>query len=840
MAIIADIRFDSRPSNRVEQFWRDADVIAFAHFRDAQTNAYVAVSGVSAVAYVPGGTELSPAPTVAEVSDGIWSVTISAAAAVYSGQWRIQANCTSPSAAVAVRDFTLSDPEPDENAPPNVSYYSAVALTERAEAAARAAEAAQSSNSGPLYATSVVAETLDSNGRCTNYTCVLPRAITTGSVVKIEFPTRSGAAPVTIRPTVSGVLQSFVGLRENDGTQITDGFFAEGVIHSFVFDGTTLNAEGRAITTEIVQPTGHQHNYRAPGDAHPRHRDWPLEDGRRFWYSGDGTVAPTIRFGILEDGSVRAYSGMRIDGTATIGTKKILTEGGATALIAENIKHIVGAPSRMNNRTAPQRISVASYYQVSGLDQHRHIVFANGAMINFVHAAKGAEYHLEPASSGAVCHIYTGEGTWTGDGVTAATLTAHSWVNDGSKMLTSSAGAWLRVRRANTTFLAIADHGTIGTASGATMAAADLVLGVGPQSWGVDLQNNGPPGAVEQLGLLGLGTKFHSVPTAAVGASSLLYFAAKSTLFYWDQRTDTPGQRLIDMAEAIKADRTTRTSLQGSTAPAMSVMVWFEGLNLMGEWGPSSTHADNNPAVYTASMVKAFQWLNADLGYNLTYIVIPLTSQKLGTFSEDKWHAVRMAQLRAPAAGAAASPSVSIVIAPDVYGDPRSGDEEAETGERHYDFPVHAVQMQRIIDAWGNATLAQTNHLGPVITGVSTADSGAGIEWDVTIDYGTGRQINQSPAPYLAGFRMLPVGTGNIDTDDFATPLEIASTRWVAATAPTIKLRVTLAAAYLAGTPRPSVLWGSAQATDDLDTLIYTLHPVNGKRMYLRQYLSGG
>lgn len=140
MAILCDLRFDSRPSNRAEQFLRGADVIAYAHFRDALTLEYVAVTGVSAIAYIPGGTELDPAPTVAEVSTGIWSVTVTAAAAVYSGAWRIQVNCTGPTAAVAIRDFTLSDPEPDESAPPSVTYYSAVALVERAEAAILAAE----------------------------------------------------------------------------------------------------------------------------------------------------------------------------------------------------------------------------------------------------------------------------------------------------------------------------------------------------------------------------------------------------------------------------------------------------------------------------------------------------------------------------------------------------------------------------------------------------------------------------------------------------------------------------------------------------------------------------
>jgi hypothetical protein len=871
MAITARIRFGALPSSLVPSRARDTEFSTWCDFRDTLTQALVDVSGVTCRVWLPGGSLLDPALTPVEVTEGTWRLDLDPA---LSGLYKIEFACTTPSEGSDARSVLVTATEPDEGPPPDLTYPEVQTLVARAEAAAAdaeaaagtaaadvaaevaadaaraeaaqlAAESAVSTGTGPLYATSVVAATLDGNGRATNYTCVLPRTIQTGSVVKIAFPTTSGTPGVTIRPTVSGVLQPFYGLRQNSGSQILDGFFASGVTYSFVYDGTVMRAESRAISTEIVQPTGHQMNYRAPGDANARHRDWPLDDGRRFWYSGDGTVAPTVRFGILADGSVRAYSGMRIDGTATVGTARILTENDAGApLTSANIKHIVGAPSRMNNRTSPQRTSVAAYYQVGGIDQHRDIIYANGAMINFVHAPKGATFNLIPASAGAVCHLYTGEGDWSGNGSTAATLTANSWVNDGSKMLTGSAGAWIRVRRGNNTFLAIADSGTVGTASGAVMPAADLVLGVGPQSWGVDLQMNGAADAVDQLGLLGLGTKFHSVPTAAVGASSLLYFADKATLSYWNAETDTPTQRLDDMIAAIQADRTTRTALQGSTAPAMSVMVWYEGLNLMGFWGPQSTHPYNCPQAYTASMVKVFQYINAQLGYNLTYIVIPLTSQKLGTFAESLWHAVRMAQLRAPAAGAAASPSVDIIVAPEVYGDPRSGDEEAESGERHYDFPAQGVQMRRIIDAWANHIHAQTNHLGTFVRPtdpVVTADGGAGVIWDVVLNYGDGRAFSSAPVPHLAGFRLLPAATGNIDVDDFATPLTIASVSWAGAGgAPLIALRVTLASAYTAGTPRPSVLWGAAPATDDLDTLIYTLSPVNAKRVYLRQFLSGG
>lgn len=118
MSVTVDLRFDARPSARVEQFFRDTTITAFGHFRDAETLQYVNVTGVSARAWIPGGALLDPAPTVAEVRAGVWSLTIAASAAVWSGTWRIEISCTGPSAELATRDFVLSAPEPDEALPP--------------------------------------------------------------------------------------------------------------------------------------------------------------------------------------------------------------------------------------------------------------------------------------------------------------------------------------------------------------------------------------------------------------------------------------------------------------------------------------------------------------------------------------------------------------------------------------------------------------------------------------------------------------------------------------------------------------------------------------------------
>lgn len=693
---------------------------------------------------------------------------------------------------------------------------------------------------GPVLVSSVA-------GTNRAYTGVAAQAPVDGRVFLFAPHLESGAPVVTLQLTVGGVAQTARQLREDDGTQIVEGQIQPGRSYLLQYDGTlqVFRTLGEVLLPRVVRPTTYTWVFATPGDTtnFGRTRFRCFSDGDFLFDVGNGTNTWTSKFGFF-DGATRLYDPVGYIGPAALGDDARIASDHRPPLTYTNIRRLIGTRSRMNARTSPQRlvISAAGYYQVGGLDQHRDIVIASaasGTWLDFIHAPKGATFNIICEGS-AVVHLYTGEGTWSGDGSTPAALTAHSWINTGGKILTSSAGAWLRVRRSNTTFLAIADTGSV-AAGTPTMPTHDVIVGFGPQSWGVDLRQNSAAGWQPHLTTLGTGsTKFYSPDTANVGASSLLYSASNSTLFHWDQRTDVPGQRLTDIIEAIKADKTARTTLMGTTAPNMTDFVWFFGLNEMEEWGPSSTHADNNPTVYVSSFVKMVQHMHTELGYTLRHWVIPLTSQKLGTFSEDKWHAIRMAQLRLPAAGAAASPAVTINITPEVYGDQRSGDEEAESGERHYDYPTHAIQAERLCQAWANVAHAQSNYLGPTITSVATADAGVGVEWDVTIDYGTGRSVNQAKRPESAGFRLLPVAVGSSDTDDFATPLTIVSSRWTGGGGTTIVLRVTLSEPYLAGTPRPSVLWGSAEATDEITSVIYALDPTSAKRYYLRQYLSGG
>lgn len=138
MSLLVDIRFDAQPSNRVERLWRGADVIARGHFRSATTGEYVAVSGVTARAWIPGGALLDPAPGVVQISDGIWELTIEDTAAIWSGDWRMEIACTGPSNAVAVRDFTMVSVEPDVGDRPDPTWTLTAADVSGAVAETRA------------------------------------------------------------------------------------------------------------------------------------------------------------------------------------------------------------------------------------------------------------------------------------------------------------------------------------------------------------------------------------------------------------------------------------------------------------------------------------------------------------------------------------------------------------------------------------------------------------------------------------------------------------------------------------------------------------------------------
>jgi hypothetical protein len=850
MPIRARIRFGALPSAAIPRVYRGDGVDVWCDFTDIITGAPVAVSNVTVTTWLPSGAELSPPIVATQESPGVWRALVTPQ---FSGTWSIAIQCETPERALHRRDFIVEALAPDTGPAPAPEWPVLEELVAAAEAAKAAAESAAAGANGVLLLAGIA-------GTSTAYTSTTDVPVVEGLCVRFVPHVDSGAAP-----TLKLGTQTARSLRFSGTTAATPGMFRAGRTYDLtvrlvggipVFASEIENIGYHFGQQNIVSTGGTFLNYwQALTDAAATVRFFFGTDGRLDTFTGTGAAAPTLRTRIEADGKFRAFAGI-YDGTLALGeAARVLTEN-RPPLTYANTKRLAGQPARMNNRTAPQRISVPAggYYEVGGLDQHRDIIYGNGAWLNFIHAPKGSTFNIIPASSGAVCYLYTGEGEWNGNGVTAATLTPHTWANTGGTFMQGSPGAWLRVRRGNSTFLAIADSGTVSAATllpnggGVAMPSADLVIGAGPQSWGVDWRQNSAAGAVPAMATLGLGSKFCSPDTANVGASTLLYFAEKATLFHWDQISDVPGQRLIDIAEAIKADHAKRTTLMGATAPRMQAFRWVFGLNDLQHFGPASTHPHNNPAVYVASFVKACQFLDTENGAPMVHIVTPLTSQKFGTFPQPRWYAMRMAQLRLPAAGAAASPQVKIIIGAEIYGDARSGDEEAGSGERHYDFPTHAVQAERDLMALDNELNVKTNHLGPYITGIATADSGVGREWDVTIEYGTGQLINQATRPDAAGFRLLPAATGNPDVDDFVTetptdgtgfiqPLPIASTRWVVGTGTTIKLRVTLATPYTGGTPRPCVLWGSAEATEELACLIYTLHPVTGKRYYLRQYL---
>lgn len=863
--VVCTIRLGAAFSNVVPAVWRDESSTFTAEFRDRATGDLLDATDVTARLWYPSGAE-ADAPTTAESAAGIWTASITP---IYEGLHRVEfSGAYGADTATAAFSFQVKATEPDDGPPPDPSYIEAAALMQRAEAGATraetaqaAAEAAASSSLGPMTVTTV-GGSVDGSGNCLIYTGTLTSAPTLGAQAHIT-PHAPNAAGPRLRPTVASVLQSQVSIRDASAGALGAGALQTGRTYLLWYDGTYWRVLAEVGNTRRVKATALSDIYAAPGDedGYGRLKLSMGEDGTLLVQTGDGTAATgwRSRFGYY-DGAFRIYDPAAYLGPAALGEDARILTDHYPPLTYRTAKNLRQQPWRNNARTSVQRLILTEpvVYQPGGLDtaDKRYIIVsqaASGSFIDLVHMPYASEV-VVICQGTAVAHLYTGEGSWSGNGSTAASLTAHSWVNTGTKILTTSAGAWVSIMRDVYEFHAAARDGSVADGTGATLPGQDLVVGAGPQSWARDWMLNAAAGVVARLAALGLGTSYCAPDTANVGASTLLYFAAKASLFHWDQRTDVPGRRLLDIIAAIQADRTARTAMQGSTAPAMSDFIWYFGLNDLGEFGPSSTHPANCPAVWTASFVKMCQYMHAQLGYSMRHWIMPLTSQKFGTFGTSDaagtdademacWHAMRMAHLRCPDAGAAASPAVTIRMIPEGYGDPRSDDDEAEEGERHYDHPVHALQADRWTQAYANEAHGQSNFTGPFIpdaSPVASADSGAGIEWDVTIDYGVGRAINQATRPEAAGFRLLPEATGDSDTDDWATPLDILATRWVAGTGTTIKLRCTLAEPYLAGTPRPSVLWGAAEATEQIDCLIFATDPVSGKRYYLRQYLSGG
>jgi hypothetical protein len=753
MGLIVDIRWDSRPSNRVETFFRGTEIVGVAHFRDAETLEYVDVSGVAARAWVPGGALLDPAPVVAEVATGRWSVTIGLLAAVYSGEWRIEASCSSPVAQLGIRDFILASPEPDETAPPGVTYYDAVSLlalaeaeAERAEAAADEAESAVSAGLGPVATSSV-------GGTDTAYTASSAQNVASGrSYWFTPNATNTGSATLSIN---GGTARS---LRTEAGTQLIAGQLRSGVQYLIQFDGTLFRVLGLRLAqrfqsrVNLIGATATLDGAADGAEGTILARLGGMATGSPFLQVTDGAGGLTTALFAYGAGNsagrpareVRAFGPVRVEGDLTVvGSLNAASSSISANDVGEMMSTVAGPGDEVLIQTLTSTDTTP--VQPTGADLNRRgWANVNGAWWDFDGLPKHADFEVGIGAA-KVVNLYTGTATnWVGRTSNVVQVTGPAIIRAqtlqelGDMMLSSPTGATLT---------------DVSTPTIPVYGRAWIIAG---QSWFKRLSEGGRAGILATYRALGATTPATRIIDCAYGASGLFTGTVgdigedgedeeDDTNFYWDHINDEPGPNATGMLATILA-----WVAANPTQPFPEAVLWQYGLpdlNILAATG------DNTPAAWTAAQASMQAWLDAELSsalsttVELNHFICPLPARKIGVWPESQWYALRRAQLDV------------IGTAPRTFRGPDTYDSVRMWNDGHHGFAMQKRSAARIPYFVENALRSATHYTGPRITDFHEVSSS---EYWVRIERGyvsTGVTASLVRPALPAGFGLLPSGS---------------------------------------------------------------------------------
>lgn len=272
------------------------------------------------------------------------------------------------------------------------------------------------------------------------------------------------------------------------------------------------------------------------------------------------------------------------------------------------------------------------------------------------------------------------------------------------------------------------------------------------QSWGERGEKGWLWGIQNRRMALGLDRDVFMQQGMSFGGCDLLKGTTSDPLNYFIDQTagNARGPNYYRMVESV-------LRAPGGAAGLSDVIVMY-GLNGMLTFASTG---DNTPAIRIAAQLALQGYMRADLGLpGLRFWIVPLTSQQLGTFAENKWWAMRKSQLDTVAAdGTGLS-----FRAPDIYDAPRPFGDEALKGtdDRHYSYYWQMMHGSRLAAAIANVADGQSNFVGPKMIGGTRTGARtflAEIEWYAS----QGRNRPVSPV----GFAVVE------DADPFATPLQI-------------------------------------------------------------------
>lgn len=570
------------------------------------------------------------------------------------------------------------------------------------------------------------------SGSGTAYTATAGQDVVTGRVFAIRpHTTNTGTATLSIN---GGTARSW---RTESGTVLTAGLLRSGVEYFIRYDGTVfrtlglrlgnrfqsrVNFEGSTATIDFYNTVDGTLVGRALCDS----------DGRWLFQSNGSTALE-----IQADLDVRAFGRL-----LNAYSQEVYSPSNPPEFDFDDVAEVAESVMGPAHETAVEGLVSTDTAPVphTGADLNRQ-GWANVA---------GAWRDMEPlpvhtsartvVASSQTVNFYTGGSNFVGRTSNVVQVTGPAVVD----CIKQSTQQSLQIA---------AIIGTLSDVAGPTIPVASRTWVGAGQSWMARAIWNGLSGVRDTYVALNDAGGSHGLYTrvidGAVGASALLYGAATvSTNYWWHHLNDLPGPN----AEALR-DTILAWIAANPTQPSPEAVLWCFGLNDLSVFASSG---DNTPAAWTQAFLDMQAWLDTELGVTLNHFISPLPARKLGVFDENKWYAMRRAQLDCVANGT------------NVYRLADSYDLSRMWNDEHHNFAMQKRWGARWPWFVENALNAGTNYEGPEITGFTEVDSST--YW-VRINRGVGASLVRPGVP--AGFGLIPAGS-----HFFETRVDVARYSW--------------------------------------------------------------
>lgn len=638
-----------------------------------------------------------------------------------------------------------------------------------------------------------IAATTNVAGTGTAYTADSAITITTDAAIWFSpHTTNTGAATLSIN---GGTARA---IRNMNGAVLSANQLQSGYTYLLRFTGSLFVVIGLLLQPDfrsrvnLIGNTSTLDFYNAGTESFPQGRLLVTSGGQWYFYAGgDGTALGDLALQIDTSGNLRSFAEFRNAKNRPLYSDINPPDYNETAHEREN--YII---SPWWER-ASEAVSISSTrpYNISGADLGRHIrVSVAGAWLDFEAMPVNTNIIVD-IQSGASATLYSG-------------YTGFTWRGFGGTRLNAPASSMVMVIKGQTDITAFAFNGTLTTTAISIPTYSRKIAFFPGQSWAERETKNAYKGLQDRLTALSLNRDTLVVQNVAAGASALLIGAPTDTSnYWWDPASGSPSA--VSPASTNTADALAAVAAAPASPDLTDCFVMY-GLNDLSVFDSTG---DNTPAIWTQAQLDLQDYIRTQLSLpNLRFWICPIPAQDLGTFAENKWYAMRRAQLDVVASDA------NSYRGPDYYDLPRP------YGDRHHSYVGQAEHGARIANFMTNVTDGKSNYLGPKI--VSFARTGANT-YVVTIDFAGGLNTQRPVSP--VGFAIVPGG------DLFAEPLTIAPGGYTWGTSGSFST-LTITTTTDDATADLCYPYGSFYECKDITRVVRALDPVHATWMPLQTY----